>query len=826
MNIPSEIDGRFVVGEKLVERPNCHVHKGQDKQLGDREIALKLFVDGPDGDEDLISNFEQEVEKLRNVSHPVLVPIIAGGCSDDCFYLAMELLETSSLRDRLKDNPGPWEVKTALDLMRKIAEGLSEIHEHGSVHGHLDTRSILFKGNEVRLAGFYPSTIGKILKDKTSGGRLVVDPAYISPEQVSGSSELDNRADIYSLAVILFELLTGKRPFSSSNPLQAAMMRITDPVPSPAKLNGDIPPLVDAAIMKALAKDPNERFQTVDEFIDALEGGKAVGKDEAEEAAIGTEGRMSTETIAVSMSREQLQGMLDSHEASRAAHPGGGSAPSASEPSETAADQTMVGAMPAINGSGGSHDKDQLDVASTMVGMQAGGGVLKGSFVLMSGPQAGKRYHFEGDQTMVGSDTFCEVCVSGKDVPSRYAIIVKRGEAYYIGALSAKPLIINGEEVEGTSEVELTRGDVVSVGDVKLRYVAPGEVFTFNEELVDRVIDRPKSRASLYIGIAAAVLIGLVVVAGQSYYSAIQQKNAVASKAAKKKAAAREAKIKELLREGDEFFRTGALVEPPENNARERFRTILELDPDHNYAKRRLVEIQDRLALLDKQQRGRAQVAQKISQLMADADRYFQSGNYVYPPGRNARDAYREILRIDPSNERAAAQLKEIGNILGDVVEQAEILLAKAQVYFDLGQYVKPKGQNAYEALQDVLKIDGDNAPAREALMDLAVVTVFEIDQAMNNWKISEALDSYDTALSLNVNPEFLRPRQERLKLMSASRKGTVIPPPVEDRNDYRESDKNGGYLPTSILQRRLAKLRLKSKRSTWQDRRIVIGDL
>ena len=816
MNIPNEIDGRFVVGEKLVERPNCHVHRGHDKQLGDREIAIKLFVDGPDGNDEHISSFEEEVEKLREVSHPVLVPIIAGGCSDDCFYLAMELLETSSLRDKLRDNPSPWEVAPAIELMRTIGEGLGEIHEHGSIHGHLD------KGGEARLAGFYPSTIGKILREKTSGGRLVIDPAYIAPEQVSGASKVDNRADIYSLGVILFELLTGQKPFSSSNPLQAAMMRITDPVPSPKKLNDKIPPLVDAAVMKALAKDPTERFQTVDDFIDALAGGKSAAK-EGEESKIGSEGRLSTETIAVSMSREQLQGMLDSHEASQSTSSSSGSSGGSTHAasSQSSADQTMVGARPVINGSGKDHK--QLDVASTMVGMEAGGGVLKGSFVLISGSQAGKRFHFEGDQTMVGSDSFCDVCVPGKDVPSRYAIVVKRGASYHIGALSAQPLVINDEQVEGTSEVELTRGDVLIVGDTKLRYIAPGEVFTFSEENVDRVIDRPKSRASLYIGIAAAVIIALVAVAGQSYYSAIQQKKAVAAKAAKMKKSARETKIKELLKEGDEFFRTGALVEPPENNARDRFRAILNLDPDHTYAKRRLVEIQDRLALLDRQQRGKAQVAHKISELVADADRYFDSGNYVYPPGRNARDAYREIQRLDPTNEHATARLKEIENILGDVVERTNVMLAKAQVYFDLGYYVKPKGQNAYEALMDVLQMDSDNGPAREALMDLAVSTVFEIDQAMNDWRISEALDSFDTALSLNVNPDFLRSRQERLKLMSASKRGTVIPPPVEDRNDYRESDKNGGYLPTLVLKRRLAKLRLKAKRSTWQDRRIVI---
>lgn len=811
MNVPSEIDGRFVVKEKLVERPNCIVHRGRDKQLGDREIALKLFIDGPDGDEELISSFRKEVEKLRNVSHPVLVPIIAGGSTGDYFYLAMELLETSSLRDRLKEHPGPWELKDAIELLRPIAEGLSEIHEHGSVHGHLDTRSILFKGSEVRLAGFYPSTIGKILKEKTSGGRLVVDPAYIAPEQVSGG-KIDHRVDIYALGVILFELLTGRRPFAASNPLQAAMMRISEPVPSPARYNDQISPLVDAAIMKALAKDPNERFQTVDDFMDALSGGKAAPAAKGAEAAVGSEGRMSTETIAVSMSKEQLQGMLKSHEASHSSAP---KKPAREEP----ADQTMVGAKPTINGSG----HDQLDVASTMVGMEAGGGVLKASFVLLSGPQAGKRYHFEGDQSMIGSDQLCDVRVTGKNVPSRYAIVVRRGNTFHIGALSAKPLIINDEEVKGSEEVELTRGDVVTVGDIKLRYVAPGEVFTFNEDAADRVIDRPKSRASLYIGIAAAVIIALVAVAGQSYYSALQQKNLMAAKAAKNKKLAREDKIKELLREGDEFLKAGALIEPPENNARDRFRSILELDPDHTYAKRRLVEIEDRLALLEKQRRGRAQVARKIESLMDDAERYFNSGNYVYPPGRNARDAYQEILRIDPSNEQAKNRLKEIDDILGDVVERTAVLLAKAQVYFDLGQYVKPKGQNAFETLENVLKMDSSNAAAQEAIMDLATATVFEIDQAMDDWRISEALDSYDTALSLGVNPEFLRSRQERLKLMSASKRGTVIPPEVEDRKDYRESDRSGGYISTTALKQRLARMRLKAKRSNWQDRRIVV---
>jgi serine/threonine protein kinase/tetratricopeptide (TPR) repeat protein len=806
MNIPDTFAERFVVGNKLVERPNCLVFLATDKQLGDREVAVKVFVDKPGDDSELVERFDKEVAELRAVSHSVLVPIIQGGVDQGNFYLAMELIPDGSLYERLKAKNEGCSIEDALAVIEPIAEALAELHEHNTCHGHLDSRAVLYKGSKVRLAGYWPSIVEDLIRNQTSAGRLAIDPAYISPEQITSPEKVDHRADIYSLSVLLFELLTGKRPFKAGNPLQTAMIRVSDPVPSPKANGADISALVDAAIMKGLAKNPDERFQTVESLIDALHGGKSVGDEE--EGAIGSEGRMSTETIAVSMSTEHIQDMLSKKPES----------PS-QEPLDVEA-TVMSAARPDL--SPPDSDDGKLDVASTVMGMAAVG-KLHASFGVVGGRLSGRRFPLDKNNIIIGSDPGCDICVDEKGVPPRLAIIVRRGDDYFAGPLSQKALTINDEECQDSDEEQLSRGDVLRIGGNKFRFIAPGEVFTLHDDVADRVVDRPKSRASFYISVVAVLIITLCAAGGYSYYQARANKKAFIARKAKDTKKKRTKLIAKLLKEGDEYLKAGALIEPPGENARERFRSIRELDPEHAYSKRRLQEIEERMELVGKQERDRAQMGRRIAALAADGDRHMAAGNLVYPPGRNAKEVYQEILRLDPKNELAKAKIKEIDSVLGDLVDQVNVLLARAQVYFNLGQYLRPRGENAHEMLKAVLKIDPDNVAASEAILELAAHTVMDIDRSLKSWRLEAVSGFLDAAVALNVNRAFLKKREAQFKLMRISRRGTAIPMSLDDNYDYSESDKSGGFLDTSAIKRRIAALKFKSGRANWKDRAIVV---
>src|SRR5262249_40119792 len=155
--------------------------RGKDKQLGSREVAVKVFTDPANDNADWIQKFEAEVSLLRSASHNALVPLISGGCSENTFYIAMEFISGKLLRDVLKEANGPLEIERALEIVTELAGGLHEIHEKGTYHGHVDSRCVLFKGDDVRLAGYQPHIIDVIQKQATSVARVVADVGYISP---------------------------------------------------------------------------------------------------------------------------------------------------------------------------------------------------------------------------------------------------------------------------------------------------------------------------------------------------------------------------------------------------------------------------------------------------------------------------------------------------------------------------------------------------------------------------------------------------------------------------------------------------------------------
>src|SRR3989454_4194759 len=225
------------------------------------EIAAAL---GPE-------RFLREIEVAARLTHPHILPLHDSGEAARFLYYVMPYIESESLRDRL-EREGQLPLEEALRITREVASALSYAHGHDVVHRDIKPENILLSGGEAVVADF---GIARAITQAggtrlTETGIPVGTPAYMSPEQASGGGPIDGRSDVYSLACVLYEMLAGEPPYTGPSAQVVIAKRFTDPVPSVRRLRETIPPAVDAAITKALAKAPVDRFATAAQFAEAL----------------------------------------------------------------------------------------------------------------------------------------------------------------------------------------------------------------------------------------------------------------------------------------------------------------------------------------------------------------------------------------------------------------------------------------------------------------------------------------------------------------------------------------------------------------------------
>ena len=796
-----EIAGRFVVEEKLVTRPNATIYRAKDKKLGDVAVAVKVFVDRPSERKEILDSYREEIKILRQASHVGLVPVIAGDEEGDWLYLVMELIQGQSLKEKLSDAGGKLPIEQAVKIAKEIGLALHELHQEKGVHGHLDTRAVLFKGADVRVAGYCPRAIDRLQSMGTSTGRLTIQPAYISPEQLGQGSVIDCRADIYALSVMLFEMVTGEVPFKADHPLQTAMLRLTLDAPKASSKNSEVPALIDAAISKGMAKDPAGRFANMKEFIDMITGGKEEVKNPLHTVGVSMPAQAArlsgTETMPTSMSAETIKQMLAAH-----------------SPSTAPKKQLDSGHTPAAG------NTQPIESAQTVMGLDVQS-MLTASLVVVAGDKRGEKFVADKPSMMIGSDSACDILVSDKDVPARYAIVLKREKDYFVAPLSPEGITLNGEHKDDAKEVVLKRGDVITVGNTELRYVAPGEVFTLRDDVADRVIDRPKSKLPMILGATAGLLAIFGFVLFTSYSDSVASKAKSKAKTAAEKQQAREELIAKLLKEGDQYFKEGRLIEPAGDNALQRFQDVVELSPENSYAKRRISEINERAEQIAKDRERLAQVQGQIDRLIATGNRYMDSKNYVSPPGKNAKDAFKEVLALDSANQIAKTKLSEIDSILAAMVGDVNRYLASAKVYKALGQYVAPTGENALEQIQKIRDMDPDNKAAKDLLYEMAAENLYYGDVAKSEAKSKLMKDAYLTAQAMGVNPEYISSKMKGADIMQRSKSSIIIVQNDSDKN--KEDDTEGGkYLSKRELEQRVANLSLKNTSSGDGGRRFI----
>ena len=272
-NIIGQSLGRYQILEQLGEGGMATVYKAYDTRL-DRYVAIKVIRNdlfGPTLLERMLKRFEREAKALAKLSHPNIVKVLDYGEHNGAPYLVLEYLPGGTLKGQVMGKPIPWQ--EAVRLLLPIAGALDYAHEQKIIHRDVKPANILLteKGQPM-LSDF---GIAKILEMKeeftlTGSGTGIGTPEYMAPEQGMGR-EVDARTDIYSLGIVLYELVTGRKPYTADTPMAVVLKHMTDPLPRPRQYIADLPDIVERVLLKALAKDPQDRYSKISEFADALE---------------------------------------------------------------------------------------------------------------------------------------------------------------------------------------------------------------------------------------------------------------------------------------------------------------------------------------------------------------------------------------------------------------------------------------------------------------------------------------------------------------------------------------------------------------------------
>ncbi|MCD6360533.1 MAG: serine/threonine protein kinase, partial [Armatimonadetes bacterium] len=266
--------GRYHILERLGEGGMATVYKAFDTRL-EASVAIKVIrMDElpPKVLDRALKRFAREAKALARLTHPNIVRVIDAGEHEGAPYLVMPYLPGGSLKQVLRERGRlPWQ--EGLQLLIPIARALGYAHRQGMIHRDVKPSNILITEDaEPVLTDF---GIAKILEDEatmdlTGTGMLVGTPEYMAPEQVSGST-VDARADIYALGVVLYEMVTGRKPYQADTPMAVMVKQARDPLPRPREFAPGLPEGVERILLKMLAKDPEERYQTMEELAAALE---------------------------------------------------------------------------------------------------------------------------------------------------------------------------------------------------------------------------------------------------------------------------------------------------------------------------------------------------------------------------------------------------------------------------------------------------------------------------------------------------------------------------------------------------------------------------
>ncbi|SRR6266571_263441 len=269
------LSGRYRVEQLLGSGGMAQVYRGTDTVLS-RPVAIKVLSSDYAGDPAFVERFRREAQAAARLNHPTVVSVFDTGSDDGVHYIVMEFVSGQTLAEVLATE-GPLPPERAAWVTARVAEALSFAHEAGLVHRDVKPGNVMLtERGDVKVMDFGIARAaagpGQDLTETTS---ILGTAAYLSPEQAEGKP-VDPRSDIYSLGVVLYELLTGRAPFTGSTPVAVAYKHVTEEPTPPSAVQPGVPPAVEAIAMRALAKDPAQRYQSAERMradLEAAAGG-------------------------------------------------------------------------------------------------------------------------------------------------------------------------------------------------------------------------------------------------------------------------------------------------------------------------------------------------------------------------------------------------------------------------------------------------------------------------------------------------------------------------------------------------------------------------
>src|SRR5215211_318019 len=245
-----------------------HVYLAHDKVL-DRDVALKMLKARYAENEEFVERFRREAKSAASLSHPHIVPVFDGGeTADGTYYIAMEYLSGGTLRDRIASRR-TLPPRAVVEVALEIAEALQAAHARGVIHRDIKPRNILITDSgHVKVADFGIARAAEATTSSDLGG-ILGSAKYMSPEQAAGE-RVGPASDLYSLGVVLYEMLTGRVPFEIETPADIPVEHAGGPPPHLREINPRVPGDMDALVMKLLASDPEDRYASATQLINEL----------------------------------------------------------------------------------------------------------------------------------------------------------------------------------------------------------------------------------------------------------------------------------------------------------------------------------------------------------------------------------------------------------------------------------------------------------------------------------------------------------------------------------------------------------------------------
>jgi serine/threonine-protein kinase len=279
------VDARYRILHKIGSGGMADVYCAEDSHLG-RRIALKLLYRRFAQDSEFVERFRREASSAAGLQHPNVVGVYDRGEFDDTYYIAMEYCEGRSLKDVIRAE-APLDVRRAIAITRQVLLAARFAHRRNVIHRDLKPHNVILDAEDgVKVTDFGIARAGA--SDITQAGAIMGTAQYLSPEQAQGQP-VTEASDVYSIGVVLFELLTGKAPFEGESAVAIALMHVNQPAPSPQDLVPTIPSELNAVVLKALAKDSAERYPDAESFLrdlDAVEARLDRGPVDTESTAV------------------------------------------------------------------------------------------------------------------------------------------------------------------------------------------------------------------------------------------------------------------------------------------------------------------------------------------------------------------------------------------------------------------------------------------------------------------------------------------------------------------------------------------------------------